>query len=246
MDLRELLEAFRAGRIDVSEAETLLRTDYIDTVGSDVLLDPGRRIRKGVPEVVFAGSKTPATVADILRSSKERMLVSGAGPEHFEAVRGLENVEIHEECGCIVLGGFPEEKYGPVAFVTAGTSDVPVAKEAVLMARMMGCSCLEYYDVGVAGLHRILKPMKEIIERNAAAIVVVAGMEGALPTVVSSLSPVPVIGVPVSTGYGFGGDGIGALMGMLQSCSPGLSVVNIDNGIGAGATAGLIAAGRSR
>ncbi|MGI5964641.1 MAG: nickel pincer cofactor biosynthesis protein LarB [Candidatus Methanomethylophilaceae archaeon] len=246
MDIREILEAFGTGKIDVSEAERRLRTDYIEAIGSDVLLDPGRQIRKGVPEVVFARGKTPETVAEILRSSEERILVSGAGPEHFEAVRNLKNIQTMEDCGCIVYGGFPEEKYGPVAFVTAGTSDIPVAREAVLMARMMGCACLEYYDVGVAGLHRILKPMKEIIEKDAAAIVVAAGMEGALPTIVSSLSPVPVIGVPVSSGYGFGGGGTGALIGMLQSCSPGLSVVNIDNGIGAGAAAGLIAAGRSR
>ncbi len=244
MDIREVLESYRAGRICAAEAERSLRADYIESIGNDVNMDLGREIRKGTPEVVYARAKSPETVERILRSSKRRLLVSGAAEEHFSAAEGIEGAEFHRECGCIVLGGFPEERYGPVAVVTAGTSDIKVAKEAVLMARMMGCSCLEFYDIGVSGLHRLIPPLKEIVSKDAAAVVAVAGMEGALPTLVSSLSPVPVIGVPTSTGYGIGGDGLAALMGMLQSCSPGLSVVNIDNGIGAGAMAAMIARGR--
>ncbi|MEA4978116.1 MAG: nickel pincer cofactor biosynthesis protein LarB [Methanomassiliicoccaceae archaeon] len=244
MDIREVLESYKAGRIDVAEAERSLRADYIESIGNDVNMDLGREIRKGTPEVVYARAKTPETVEKILRSSKRRLLVSGATEGHFKAAEGIEGAELHRECGCIVIGGFPEEKYGPVAVITAGTSDIPVAKEAVLMARMMGCSCIEHFDIGVSGLHRLISPMKDVISRDAAAVVAVAGMEGALPTLISSLSPVPVVGVPTSTGYGMGGDGIAALMGMLQSCSPGLSVVNIDNGIGAGAVAAMIARGR--
>ncbi len=244
MDIREVLESYKAGRICAAEAERSLRADYIESIGNDVNMDLGREVRKGTPEVVYARAKAPETVERILRSSNGRLLVSGAAEEHFRAAEGIEGAEFHRECGCIVLGGFPEERYGPVAVVTAGTSDIKVAKEAVLMARMMGCSCLEYYDIGVSGIHRLISPMKEIISKDAAAVVAVAGMEGALPTLVSSLSPVPVIGVPTSTGYGIGGDGLAALMGMLQSCSPGLSVVNIDNGIGAGAMAAMIARGR--
>ena len=245
MDIREVLELYRGGKISVEEAEKALRTDYVESLGNGINMDLGRQIRKGVPEVVYARKKTPETVAKILGSSTGKVLVSGANRNHFELVKNLKNIKFFEEFGCITLGGFPEEIYDPVAVVTAGTSDIPVAGEAVLMARMMGCPCSEYYDIGVSGLHRIIEPMKEIIDSGVASIVVVAGMEGALPTLISSLSPVPVIGVPASTGYGFGGDGTAALMGMLQSCSPGLSVVNIDNGIGAGAVAAMISKGRS-
>lgn len=240
-----MLESYRSGKIEVEDAEKALRTDYIESLGRDVNLDLGREVRKGTPEVVYARTKTPEAVEKIVRASVKRMLVSGADKKHFKAVKNIDKVECFEDCGCIVVGGFPEERYGPVAVITAGTSDVPVAKEATLMIRMMGCPCIEFFDIGVSGIHRLIEPMKEIIDKNVAAVVAVAGMEGALPTLISSLSSVPVIGVPTSTGYGFGGDGLAALMGMLQSCSPGLSVVNIDNGIGAGAVAAMISKGRT-
>lgn len=240
-----MLESYRSGKIEVEDAEKALRTDYIESLGRDVNLDLGREVRKGTPEVVYARTKTPEAVEKIVRASVKRMLVSGADKKHFNAVKNIDKVECFEDCGCIIVGGFPEERYGPVAVITAGTSDVPVAKEATLMIRMMGCPCIEFFDIGVSGIHRLIEPMKEIIDKNVAAVVAVAGMEGALPTLISSLSSVPVIGVPTSTGYGFGGDGLAALMGMLQSCSPGLSVVNIDNGIGAGAVAAMISKGRT-
>jgi hypothetical protein len=125
--------------------------------------------------------------------------------------------------------------------LAAGTSDIPTAEEARVTAEVMGCAVLARYDVGIAGIHRLLEPLREIVSIEVSAIVVVAGMEGALPSVVRGLVSVPVIGVPTSTGYGYGGHGQGALMTMLQSCAPGLTVVNIDNGFGAGATAALIA-----
>jgi len=245
MDIREVLESYRSGKIEVEDAEKARRTDYIESLGRDVNLDLGREVRKGTPEVVYARTKTPEAVEKVVRASVKRMLVSGADKKHFNAVKNIDKVECFEDCGCIIVGGFPEERYGPVAVITAGTSDVPVAKEATLMIRMMGCPCIEFFDIGVSGIHRLIEPMKEIIDKNVAAVVAVAGMEGALPTLISSLSSVPVIGVPTSTGYGFGGDGLAALMGMLQSCSPGLSVVNIDNGIGAGAVAAMISKGRT-
>lgn len=245
MDVREVLELYKEGKISAEEAEKALRTDYIVSLGNEVNLDLGRQARKGVPEVVYARTKTPETVERILKSSAEKVLVSGVDESHYNLVKDMEDILFFKEFKCIVSGGFPEEKYDPVAVVTAGTSDIPVAGEAILAARMMGCPCIEYNDIGVSGLHRLIEPMKEIINRDVASIVVVAGMEGALPTLISSLSPVPVIGVPTSTGYGFGGDGTAALMGMLQSCSPGLSVVNIDNGIGAGSVAAMISKGRS-
>lgn len=240
-----MLESYRSGKMGVEDAEKALRTDYIESLGRDVNLDLGRQVRKGTPEVVYARTKTPEVVEKIVRASVNRMLVSGASEKHFSVIRDIDNVECFEDCGCIVVGGFPEERYGPVAIITAGTSDIPIAKEATLMIRMMGCPCIEFFDIGVSGIHRLIGPMKEIIDKDVAAVVAVAGMEGALPTIISSLSPVPVIGVPTSTGYGFGGEGLAALMGMLQSCSPGLSVVNIDNGIGAGAVAAMISKGRT-
>jgi hypothetical protein len=127
--------------------------------------------------------------------------------------------------------------------LAAGTSDIPAAEEAKVTAEVMGCQVLAYYDVGIAGIHRLMEPLRETLVQDVSAIVVVAGMEGALPSVVRGLVPVPVIGVPTSTGYGYGGKGEAALMTMLQSCAPGLTVVNIDNGFGAGATAALIANG---
>ena len=248
MDLRSLLEAYKDGMISVDEAERTLRLDYVDSIGNDVLFDKARELRKGIPEVVYAYSKTPEVVGRIAASRKSLTIISKADDEHLAAVRdAVPDAEIHEDCGIAIIGRMPEKVRGKIGIITAGTSDVPVAKEAQFMAEAMGVECIVEYDVGVAGIHRIITPMHRMIEEDVDAIVVAAGMEGALPTVITSLSPVPVIGVPVSSGYGMGGNGEAALMSMLQSCSPGLTVVNIDNGIGAGATAALISvSGRRR
>ena len=133
------------------------------------------------------------------------------------------------------------EKGGIVGIITAGSSDIPIAEEAKVILELMGCKVLTSYDVGIAGVHRIFDPLSEMIKVGVHIIIVCAGMEGTLPGVVAALTDVPVIGVPVSSGYGLGGKGIGALTTMLQSCSPGLLIVNIDNGFGAGACAALIA-----
>jgi NCAIR mutase (PurE)-related protein len=137
--------------------------------------------------------------------------------------------------------GEPEGTGGRIAAIGAGTSDLPVLMEAVAVAREMGTEVMVFHDVGVAALHRLAGPLEAIRRFDPDCVIVAAGMEGALPTVVSGLVAVPVVGLPTSTGYGLGGDGTAALLGMLQSCSPGLSVVNVDNGVGAGATAGLVA-----
>ena len=244
MDLRSLLEAYKNGSISVDEAERTLRLDYVDSIGNDVLFDKARELRKGIPEVVYAYSKSPEVVGRIAASRRSLTIISKADEEHLAAVK---DAVIHEDCGIAIIGDMPERTRGKIGIITAGTSDVPVAKEAQFMAEAMGVECVVEYDVGVAGIHRIISPMHRMIEEDVDAIVVAAGMEGALPTVITSLSPVPVIGVPVSSGYGMGGNGEAALMSMLQSCSPGLTVVNIDNGIGAGATAALISvSGRRR
>lgn len=241
MDLRSTLESFREGRITTDEMERILRLDYVDSIGSNVLFDNARELRKGIPEIVYARSKTPETVRKIAESAKGLTIVSKASAEHLDALKGLENTELRCDCGIAIVGKLPELSNGKIGIMTAGTSDIPVAEEARAIAESMGVECITAFDVGVAGIHRLIEPMKTMIDSRVSAIVVAAGMEGALATLVSSLSPVPVIGVPVSSGYGMGGDGVAAILGMLQSCSPGLTVVNIDNGIGAGATAALIA-----
>ncbi|NLN71903.1 MAG: nickel pincer cofactor biosynthesis protein LarB [Thermoplasmatales archaeon] len=247
MDIRDVLEAYKQDKISPEDAEKLLRMDYLERIGQDCVLDRSRSMRKGIPEVVYGAPKTPDKVAEICASRPgSLLLVSKAGRDHFEAVRKkVPDAEFREDCGIIVVGKMPEPVKGLIGIITAGTSDVPVAEEAAVMAEAMGVKVMKYYDVGVAGLHRISEPVKELIEADADAIVVVAGMEGALPTLVSSMSTSPVIGVPTSTGYGAGGKGEAALLCMLQTCSPGLTAVNIDNGIGGGGMAALIANRRS-
>ncbi|MDY5872377.1 MAG: nickel pincer cofactor biosynthesis protein LarB [Candidatus Methanomethylophilaceae archaeon] len=248
MDIRSVLESYKRGELTADDAERMLRLDYLDSIGGDVIFDRARQLRKGIPEVVYAASKTPETVARIASSVDSLTIVSKAGKAHLDAVRAaVPDATILEDCGIAVVGRMPSPDRGRIGIVAAGTSDIPIATEAKVMAEAMGVECITAYDIGVAGMHRLVGPMRRMLEEDVDAIVAVAGMEGALPTVISSLSPVPVIGVPVSTGYGAGGDGVAALLSMLQSCSPGLTVVNIDNGIGAGATAALISvSGRRR
>jgi hypothetical protein len=172
------------------------------------------------------------------------LLVSRASEAHVEKVRraakGMKVTYVAEARMIIVDKRKQKTKRGKVGVLAAGSSDIGVAEEARAVAEAMGCEVLTSYDVGVAALHRVLEPVKRMVEEGVDALVVVAGMEGALPTVVSGLTDVPVIGVPTSVGYGYGAKGEAALMGMLQSCSPGLAVVNIDNGVGAGAIVALI------
>lgn len=241
MDLRTFLLSFRNGDIPLDEAERALRLNYLDSLGDDVVFDRSRELRKGIPEVVYALSKTTEVVARIAASRDRLTIISKANGEHLDAVKeAVPDADIRRDCGIAVIGEMPARDRGRIGILTAGTSDIPIAQEAQVMAEAMGVECVVEYDVGVAGIHRLIPPMHRMIGEDVDAIVVAAGMEGALPTIVTSLSPVPVIGVPVSSGYGFCGNGEAALIGMLQSCSPGLTVVNIDNGIGAGATAALI------
>ena len=213
-------------------------------------LDFDRARRKGVPEIVLAERKSPEQVVRIARAFVERTgraLISRLRPEVEAALReafAAGEVDVRGE-GRIALVRAPNATRtstgGRVGVLTAGTSDVPVAEEARLVAEAMGCDVAALYDVGVAGLHRLLAPLREMLDAGADALVVAAGMDGALPSVVAGLAPVPVIGVPTSVGYGAGGRGRAALLSMLQTCAPGMTVVNIDNGVGAGASAALIA-----
>jgi len=247
MNIRDVLEQFRSGEIDEDKAERLLRLDFIERIGDHAVFDHSREARKGIPEIIFGESKTPEQVADIVAKvleDREAVLVSRASASHYQAVIkavGKKGV-VYDECSRVIAVDKAKgrRKKGKIGILAAGTSDMAVASEAKVVAELMGCEVFLACDVGVAAFHRFLDPLKEMIEQDVDALVVVAGMEGALPTVVSSFAHVPVIGVPTSVGYGFGGKGEAALLGMLQTCSPGLVVVNIDNGIGAGAAAALI------
>ncbi|HEY5388262.1 MAG TPA: nickel pincer cofactor biosynthesis protein LarB [Thermoleophilia bacterium] len=247
--LEELLADVAAGRSSATDAADRLRRFGYSAVGDYARLDVSRAARKGVPEVVFAEGKTSEQLLAIVSRFLEHgqvVLCSRVSPEHAEALIGGVQGEVeHDERSRVVVvrraGAPPPQERGAVGVLAAGTSDVAVAGEAVAMCRAMGVAVVTAYDVGVAGLHRLAVPLDEMRAAGVAALVVAAGMEGALPSVVAGLVDVPVIGLPTSTGYGLGGRGEAALLGMLQSCSPGLVVVNIDNGIGAGATAALIA-----
>jgi NCAIR mutase (PurE)-related protein len=216
----------------------------------DVRPDPAREQRKGVPEVIFGETKASAqvvTMAQALLEGAGRAIISRVRPDTLDALRVAfpkHRMRLKDTARAVVIyepGYIRPATGGHVGVISAGTSDIPVAEEAALIAEEMGCHVTCIYDVGVAGLHRLVGPLRGLLSTGVDAIIVAAGMDGALPSVVAGLVPVPVIGLPTSIGYGLGGRGIAALLSMLQTCAPGLAVVNIDNGIGAGSTAALIA-----
>ena len=214
-------------------------------------LDSGRMARTGIPEVVLAERKTVEDVAASLTRLVERQgraLASRLRSDQIDALPTLIGdryiVDIDTIARTAAVSRVGSQRLvtgGRVAIIAAGASDRPIAREAAIMAAEMGCEIMSVADVGVAGLHRLIAPLEAIVAFDPHALIVAAGMDGALPSVIAGLVPIPVIGLPVSVGYGYGGDGTGALMSMLQSCAPGLAVVNIDNGIGAGSMAALIA-----
>jgi pyridinium-3,5-biscarboxylic acid mononucleotide synthase len=234
---------------DLSAA--LARSDrVIEELGARV--DPNRLLRTGVPEVVYCPGKTVLQIAGIVRRLAEksgRALAARCQAElACELIDFLVADAIAAEFDPVsrtIVAAMPGAEVamtgGRVGLLTAGSSDWPAASEAAVLVREMGCTVQAFQDVGVAGIHRLVDPLEQLAESDVDVVLVAAGMDGALPSVVAGLVNVPVVGLPTSTGYGFGGNGIGALSTMLQSCSPGLAVVNIDNGIGAGAMAGLIA-----
>lgn len=244
--LEGLLAAVAAGTLSAEEAAGRLRAGEVRYLDGYAALDLGRAERKGVPEVVYALGKTAEQIAGICAAvleRHERAIVSRPTEETERHLRAsLPDIPIRRAGRALVVGrGEPELTGGRIAAMSAGTSDLPVLEEAVAVAREMGVAVRCFNDVGVAGLHRLAGPLEELRAFDPDCVIVAAGMEGALPTVVSGLVSVHVVGLPTSTGYGLGGDGTAAILGMLQSCSPGLSVVNIDNGVGAGATAALVA-----
>lgn len=252
-EIKDILGKLLEKKISLEDAEKLLRANLIEKVGDFAKLDIFRKTRTGTPEVILAKDKDPRILIDIISGflkSKKFAIISRYNEEQRDII--LENFGNHRdyvidknELGKIII--IKEISYnfakkgGIVGIITAGSSDIPVASEAETIAKTMGCEVISTYDVGIAGIHRIFTPLSNMIKEGVHVIIVCAGMEGTLPGVIAALVDIPVIGVPISSGYGLGEKGKGALITMLQSCSPGLLVVNINNGFGAGASAALIA-----
>jgi hypothetical protein len=240
--IRKILEEVKGGGLSANEALERLRSLPFEDLGF-ANVDHHRSLRQGFPEVIFGGGKTAGQVARIVESMYKHqlnILVTRATPEQFDRVKQIApEAEYHEVARAIAIQKDTKiHGKGAVMVISAGTSDMPVAEEAVVTLKVMGNTVDALYDVGVAGIHRLLDRRDRISQ--ARVIIVVAGMEGALPSVVGGLVGVPVIAVPTSIGYGASFGGIAALLGMLNSCASNVTVVNIDNGYGAAVVASLI------
>jgi len=241
-NLRELLLRFQAGEKNLDEVVEKLKHLPFENLGF-AHVDHHRAIRHGFPEVIFGRGKTPEQIAGIAKKLLEHsanLLVTRTDHQAFELVQEVEtSAMFHDSCGAIsVIRDRTEQGKGTVAIVTAGTSDIPVAEEAAITVEAMGNQLVKLFDVGVAGIHRVLS-QRELLQ-SARVVICVAGMEGALPSVIGGLVSVPVVAVPTSIGYGASFGGVAALLGMLNSCASNVTVVNIDNGFGAGYVASLI------
>jgi NCAIR mutase (PurE)-related protein len=241
--LRELLQAVRSQQTSIDDAVQELRRLPFETVGDFARLDHHRAIRQGFPEVILAQGKTPEQVAQIfnrLQQRNERVLATRVSAEMYAQIREqVADATYHPLARLLYIDRtLPEKRRPGVLVASAGTADMPVAEEAAITAELAGSQVERIYDVGVAGLHRLLDQAPAL--QRARVIVVVAGMEGALASVIGGLVASPVIAVPTSVGYGASFNGLAALLAMLNSCASGVSVVNIDNGFGAGYLAGMI------
>lgn len=253
--MKDVLRRLMAGELTEDEALHELRSIQLEDLDGRARLDLGRYLRRGIPEVVLAPGKTPQETAHLVVTMAGRQgqgLVSRMSNEHMSAVQaaareaGMSVVTYGKSARVLREGFSPEAIDAKIGILTAGTSDVVVAEEARMVAESCGVEVRMEADLGVAGLHRFVAPLSAILDWGADVLVVAAGMDGVLPGLVAGLVALPVIGLPVSTGYGRGGAGEAALLTMLQSCSTGLTVVNIDNGVGAGAAAVLVAQRRLR
>lgn len=241
-DIRKLLESVRSGDVSVDDALLQIKMSPFEDIGY-AKVDLHRKVRQGAAEVIYGAGKTPEQILGIVeamrRNGQNRILITRMTPEAAQFVGQSVALDYRKDAGVGIVGEFPEpDGIGTVVIVTGGTSDIPVAEEAALTAEILGSQVMRLYDVGVSGVHRLLAHMEWIM--NASVIIAIAGMEGALASVVGGLADCPVIAVPTSVGYGASFGGISALLSMLNSCASGVSVVNIDNGFGAGFLANRI------
>ena len=254
--MREILQKLITGEISAETAEKMLKPMQIMELEDFAKIDVCRDIRTGVPEAIFAEGKENEEIVKILMNCafNGRIMVTRLPNERFEIIKNELNplidkgfkVEYNKRAKILMVKNHEVEKLGKIGVITAGTSDIPVAEEARVVAEESGCEVLKSYDVGVAGIHRLFSQVRRMMESNVEVIIVVAGMEGALPSVVAGLVDVPVVGLPTSVGYGVGKGGFTALYAMLQSCAPGIGVVNIDNGYGAAIFASTIIKSRQK
>ncbi|MDO8056734.1 MAG: nickel pincer cofactor biosynthesis protein LarB [Candidatus Hermodarchaeota archaeon] len=254
-ELRDILEKLAKGKYSLDEAEAKLRVFNIVEVARLAKLDVCRDTRKGIPEVVYAQHKTIDDLLAIIEQGiqvKPVLILSQLSTQQQQAIQSRLRIDFKHKFVFEVYGDgaiaiirakdyAPKQTGGKIGIIAAGTSDRQIAEAARVMAEQMGCQVYMAHDVGVAGVHRLFPELAEMVEQGIDVLIVAAGMEGALPSLVTGLVDIPVIGLPIATGYGLGGEGLGALISMLQSCSLGLAVVNINNGVGAGSVAALIA-----
>ena len=241
-DIRKLLEKVHAGDVSVDEALLKLKTKPFEDIGY-AKVDMHRKLRQGAAEVIYGAGKTPEQIIGIadtmLANGQETILITRLSAESAALVGRAHSLDYHADARCGIIGPVPvPDGIGKVVVATGGTSDIPVAEEAALTAAVLGSEVVRLYDVGVAGLHRTLAHLDDIM--SASVIIAIAGMEGALASVIGGLADCPVIAVPTSVGYGASFGGLSALLSMLNSCASGVSVVNIDNGFGAGYLANMI------
>jgi NCAIR mutase (PurE)-related protein len=250
LNIEQIFQSLQKGKISPSKAKKLLSLYSIEKIGSIAQIDTGRKNRKGIPEIILGERKQLLDLKKIIKktlSKNNEVLVSRIKKKDYSKILEFSKKNKYKikkgknTTALLIYKNNIKKTGGKVGIIAAGTSDVGVGEEARLVCESMNCDCLCSYDVGIAGLHRIFPVLKQFVESEVGAIIVVAGMEGALASIVSSIADVPVIGVPTSIGYGYGEKGVAALASMLQSCSLGLTVVNIDNGVGAGAAAANIA-----
>ncbi len=237
-----MLEAVRSGEISVDEALLTIKKAPFEDIGY-AKVDMHRGIRQGAPEVIYGAGKTAEQMLGIIeamqQNGQQTILITRLSSEAAERISAVYDMDYRQEARAGVIGKMPApDGIGRIVVATGGTSDIPVAEEAALTAEVHGNEVVRLYDVGVAGLHRMLAHMDEIM--SASVIIAIAGMEGALASVIGGLADCPVIAVPTSVGYGASFHGVSALLSMLNSCASGVSVVNIDNGFGAGYLAGMI------
>lgn len=239
--MKDILEAYKNGNLELEQVMDHLKDLPYENL-EYARIDHHRKLRSGFAEVIFAQGKTPNQVAEIAKKLYDReksFLATRANKDHFDEVKLIfPQAQFEEQSGVIFVKNPSLLSKGKIAVCTGGTSDIPVAEEAAITAEMFGAEVVRIYDVGVAGLHRLLKVLPELRDMNA--IIAVAGMEGALPGVLAGLVDKPVIAVPTSIGYGANFGGLSALLTMLNSCAEGIGVVNIDNGFGAGYLAAQI------